>query len=173
MLLLSPSNTAYQVRTGLGLLTSMVACGPLIAKEVLMKLDFAHPSFESLTSRQSSSEIREGYIRYVNSSSLSRAQLTDLTHMLSKNTLRVSHFLILMFFLFRLFLAFLLHSDSASLMRIYMEKCRTKLAAIFPRIGHDSVHLIQVNMIVLICVKRPGLQVQICLPCVKFRDKYQ
>ena len=79
MLLLSPSNTAYQVRTGLGLLTSMVACGPLIAKEVLLKLDFAHPSFESLTSRQSSSEIREGYIRYVNSSSLSRAQLTNLT----------------------------------------------------------------------------------------------
>jgi hypothetical protein len=66
MLLLSPSNTAYQVRSGLGLLTSMVACGPLIAKEVLLKLDFAHPSFESLTSRQSSSEIREGYIRYVN-----------------------------------------------------------------------------------------------------------
>ncbi len=55
----------------------------------------------------------------------------------------------LLIFLNRLFLAFLLHSDSASLMRIYMEKCRTKLAAIFPRIGSDSVHLIQVDHAVM------------------------
>ncbi len=43
MLLLSPSNTAYQVRTGLGLLTAMVACGPVIAKEVLVKFQTIQP----------------------------------------------------------------------------------------------------------------------------------
>ena len=65
MLVLSPTNTAHQVRTGLGLLTAMVACGPLIAKEVLLKLDLSHPSIESLTNRQNSPEIREGFVRSV------------------------------------------------------------------------------------------------------------
>ncbi len=46
MLLLSPSNTAYQVRTGLGLLTAMVACGPVIAKEVLVKFQTIQPKLK-------------------------------------------------------------------------------------------------------------------------------
>ena len=65
VLVLSPTNTAHQVRTALGLLTAMVACGPLIAKEVLLKLDLTHPSFESLSNRQNSPEIREGFVRSV------------------------------------------------------------------------------------------------------------
>ena len=63
MLLLSPTNTAYQVRVSLGLLTAMVACGSIIAKEVLLKLDFSHNSFESLVSRQNSTEICESFVR--------------------------------------------------------------------------------------------------------------
>ena len=46
---------------------------------------------------------------------------------------------------FRFFLSFLLHSDSGSLMRIYVDKCKAKLPALLHRITSDPVQLIQVR----------------------------
>jgi hypothetical protein len=63
MILLSPTNTAHQVRTCLMMVTAIVISNARAAKDVLMKLDFSHASFESLNVRQTSLEIRHAYCR--------------------------------------------------------------------------------------------------------------
>ena len=52
ILLLSGTNTAYQVISSLNLLTAMVTCCGQTAKEVLLKLDFEHKNWESVAKRQ-------------------------------------------------------------------------------------------------------------------------
>ena len=64
MLLLSGSNTAYQVQSSLRVLTSMITCCNQTAKEVLMKLDFEHKHFDSVSKRQSN-EIRKSFIQFL------------------------------------------------------------------------------------------------------------
>lgn len=64
ILLLSATNTAYQVRSSLRLFTSMVTCCPQTAKEVLVKLDFEHKNWESVAKRQSS-DIRKAYVQFI------------------------------------------------------------------------------------------------------------
>lgn len=52
MILLSDSNTAQQAISSLRLLTAMVAAGgPIAAKEVLLKVDFEHPTLAGLSNR--------------------------------------------------------------------------------------------------------------------------
>ena len=64
ILLLSGSNTAYQVQSSLKLLISMVTCCAQTAKEVLVKLDFEHKNWESVSKRQSN-EIRKAFIQFL------------------------------------------------------------------------------------------------------------
>ena len=52
LMLLSPTNTAYQARASLKLLASMVACGQPTAKEVLIKIDLEHKNFDAAMKRR-------------------------------------------------------------------------------------------------------------------------
>ena len=63
-LLLSGSNTVYQVESSLRLLTSMITCCGQTAKEVLVKLDFEHKNWETVPKRHSS-EIRSALVRFI------------------------------------------------------------------------------------------------------------
>ena len=64
ILLLSGSNTVYQVESSLRLLTSMITCCGQTAKEVLVKLDFEHKNWDSVPKRHSS-EIRSAFVRFI------------------------------------------------------------------------------------------------------------
>ena len=63
-MLLSGSNTAYQVKSSLRLLVSMVTCCGQAAKEVLLKIDFDHKNWESVAKRQST-EIRKAFVQFL------------------------------------------------------------------------------------------------------------
>ena len=64
ILLLSASNTVYQVKSSLKLLTAMVTFQPQTAKEVLNKVDFEHKHWESVWKRNSP-EIRETLVQFL------------------------------------------------------------------------------------------------------------
>ena len=64
ILLLSASNTVYQVKSSLKLLTAMVTFQPQTAKELLSKLDFEHKHWESVWKRNSP-EIREIFVQFL------------------------------------------------------------------------------------------------------------
>ena len=51
-MLLSPTNSAYQARASLKLLSAMVACGQATAKEVLIKIDLEHKNFDAAMKRR-------------------------------------------------------------------------------------------------------------------------
>ena len=65
ILLLSGSNTVYQVKSSLRLLTSMVTFHHQTAREVLSKLDFEHKHWESVSKRTNSREIREAFVQFL------------------------------------------------------------------------------------------------------------
>ena len=62
MMLLSPSNTTSQSKSSLNLLTSMVACSTVTAKEVLLKIDFEHTALELLLTRRA---LRRDYMKFL------------------------------------------------------------------------------------------------------------
>ena len=74
MLLLSPSNTAYQAKSCLRLLSAMVAtAGTAGAREILTKIDFEHKNFVSVVKRRGKkdegapgdSDVRTCYIHFL------------------------------------------------------------------------------------------------------------
>ena len=65
ILLLSGSNTVYQAKSSLRLLTSMVTFHHQTAREVMSKLDFEHKHWESISKRTNSREIREAFVQFL------------------------------------------------------------------------------------------------------------
>jgi hypothetical protein len=64
MLLLSASNTSYQVRSSLRLITAIVTSCGQAAKEVMLKLDFEHKHWETVAKRNSP-EIRKSFVQFL------------------------------------------------------------------------------------------------------------
>ena len=64
MLLLSATNTAHQVKSSLGLLTSIATCCGQTAKDLIVKLDFEHKNWESVVKRQSK-EVRKSLVQFL------------------------------------------------------------------------------------------------------------
>ena len=65
---LAPSCNAYQVKSALRLLTSMVTFGHVTAREMISQFDFAHDSVALLVQRRSLDElpdVRSTYILFI------------------------------------------------------------------------------------------------------------